>query len=561
MALNRAYGYFSGLQNLRRITQIAAVQSPISRNLFTEETPNKSRSVFAANEDVPTISFPHHTKYRIMKKNMQRRKRAGKNQSKVELAKPAKVYISSSNTGESMFNHDYVNKFKHPPISMSTWTSNKRTGEHFKIHAVQENPSRKSNNGSKFAELLECENLAKSLRRINIKEPTTVQAKVLPAVISGNNVMFAAETGSGKTYSYLLPIIKKILDARTKGAEEESHGLKAIVVVPTRELVTQVTEMAELLKVPLNFLALHNHRQMVKANFMDKGPDVVISTPAAVRKTMQMGHIDYTKVRYLVVDECDTLLDDSFSSQTKNLLSMFNVVDGVKKPLTGEMFTQLIMCSATFPEHAREDLSKLVDLGNMLTIKTGYLHRIASHVTHRFYRVSANVKCERAIEEIKKGSRNGQTIVFCNHAKSSQFMAVNCSKNGIPAVRCDGSMDNWERGRALEQFHSGQVDVLIATDLLSRGINTPRVGHVLNYEVPHQVSDYLHRSGRVGRIDSKVKNPNVTTLASKKWEVEILKELELAARKRTELQGVDANISRRHKLRHTSTDEPQLSSL
>merc|ERR1719322_161477 len=451
-----------------------------------------------------------------------------------------------------MFKKDQFSKFNPPKISTENWTSRKSHGRFLKIHPLQTNPSKKSTYKN-FSDLVQSNSLeiVESLKNINIIKPTTIQEKAIPVVASGENVLFAAETGSGKTWTYLIPIIENVLKNRESKPELEKNGPEAIILVPTRELCEQTKSMGEKVNLPVKFVSLGSNFDKVKqSDFNQAFPDVVIATPPSLISALFTGRYNFNHVRQIVIDECDTLFDESFYTAVLRCLRQFNIQNGLSRPLPVKHTCQLIMCGATIPTSSQSHLSSILDVEEMRIVKTGYLHRVSTHISHHFLRVKPSEKLNLLLKEVENKNPKDKIIIFCNQTNTCKAICKLAFQNGILISRCDGTISPKSRQSVLNSFLSGDIDVLVTTDLLSRGINTPDVSHVINYNVPNHLSDYLHRSGRVGRVDSDPKlKPKVTTFVSKRYEIEIVAKIEDAVRRRNELNEVDANIKQQHRLR------------
>uniref|UniRef100_H2YZQ0 RNA helicase n=1 Tax=Ciona savignyi TaxID=51511 RepID=H2YZQ0_CIOSA len=357
--------------------------------------------------------------------------------------------------------------------------------------------------------------------------------------------MFAAETGSGKTLAYLLPIMQRLMEIqRSKGGDIDDQiyvSPKALVLTPTKELSQQVMKMALSLKLPLQ---VSSNESISKTDF---NVDLMVSTPVSLITSLKQRKFELGDIEFVVLDECDTLLDDSFASKIQHILSRFNITAGKKSPLSTSRSAQLVLCSATFPSYASDALDEIISMDDISTVRTGYLHRVSPHVTHNFLRVKPSEKIGELVQLVCKADR-GPVMVFCNTKQSVKRTVKGLHENGIAAMSVDGGMLTKDRYSTLEQFQSGNDDIIVATDIASRGLDTKQVKHVINFEIPHSVSDYIHRCGRVGRVGQT--HPGVvTSLVSRKWEVPVVMKIEEAARRREEISGVSANIKASHERR------------
>jgi len=494
-----------------------------------------------ASGDEHVIKYPIAWRKKMDKQIKSRKKKSVS--SVLTLAKPGKMLVSADNSKHNMYTNEFPNKFVPPSLTSSTWTSHRSPGRQFTIHATKENPSFSRDEDTSFHQLNLTFEVISALRLLDVQKPTCIQSKAIPAILKGSNVMYAAETGSGKTLAYLLPILTNL----TRYNQSKYETPYALVLTPTHELCLQVEKMARSLDTGYSFRAFHSTSSYLKLRSGKvKPPDVLITTPTPLIVALNQRCLDLGGLASVVIDECDTMFDDSFAKQTNNILNRINIVDGTRQPLSGDHRTQLIMCSATFPKHANDHLKNLLSMDNLVTLRTGYLHRVPPHITQKFIRVRPSQKMDNLIKLLSSRKDRG-TIVFCNYRKSATMVASACDENNIDVVKLDKSLSSKERSEILDRFHNGDVKILIATDLASRGIDTSQACEVINYEVPNNVSDYIHRCGRVGRVGTN-NECNVTTFVSHKWEVPLVSQIEEAAKRRTEIQASE-NIKKKQKFR------------
>ncbi|CAK8678104.1 unnamed protein product [Clavelina lepadiformis] len=498
-------------------------------------------------DTAPVIRYPQALKRAILRRTKPKKMETKK--SALNLAKPGKLLVSCDNRSECMFTNEYPNKFSPPSITSSTWTSRKSPGRHFTIHSTRENnPSFKESIAS-FYEVGLSEEILKALHLAKIKNPTVIQAKAIPEILAGKNVLMAAETGCGKTYAYLLPILRVLMQLESC-ASDDILSPEALILTPTKELSKQVVTMGKSLNLGVNFHSVHSSsflKLLKKQKSMENTASIVVSTPVPMILALKRKNVDFGKLKFIVLDECDTLCDDSFSKQVQHILNQCSITKGIRIPMAETSPAQLLLCSATFPKYASEVLSDIITMENVEVIRSGYLHRVSPHVTHRFLRVRPSEKLGELVKVIESNQKK-QTLVFCNTKASVGKVYQACQENAIPATLIDGSIIAKKRSLTVEDLKNGKESLLITTDLTSRGLDTQKVEHVINFEIPNNVSDYIHRCGRVGRIGQQHAGL-VTNLVSKKWEIATVMKIEEAARRREEIEGVSANIKRRHNIR------------
>lgn len=243
------------------------------------------------------------------------------------------------------------------------------------------------------------------------------------------------------------------------------------------------------------------------------------------------------EVRHLVLDEADTLLDDSFSTEILDVMDQLHI--------SGEpdQACQLIMVSATFPKGMEQVLGDHVDLNSIHRITTHDLHRIPGHVTHRFIRLNRLDRDAALLRFVTKDLMAGRPVmVFSNRTPMSNWIYGFLNENDLPCLRLNKTLGPYQRLTQLDKFQNGDYDIVSCTDLASRGLDTKRVQHVINFDCPTFVADYLHRAGRVGRDPNQ--EGQVTTFVTFKPDVALVKNLEYHLRLNRPITNVDGNIKR-----------------
>ena len=423
--------------------------------------------------------------------------------------------------------------------------------------------------------------------------PSSIQFGVIPFILARRNVIFSSETGSGKTVAYLAPVIQlieeqKALDAARFGADyHRRRSPYGLVVLPSRELTEQVGGVARQLSAGTGVGVATMIGGVPKkgeggAGIAHTGLDLVVTTSGMIESHLNRGVYHLHRLQHVVLDEADTLLDDTFSYEVVDLLENLNVSSGVllnpiqtNQPLlfqiksseSAEMIeseddeedggggfqnlsgTQLICASATLPTTLDSTLGGLLNLAeDVERVTTKALHNLHSNVKHRFYRVGKYERESKLVELLAEDRARGRpTIVFANRTDAADWIYHTLVENDHRAVRLTAAMAEEERLHAFRAFQQGEHDVLVATDLGSRGLDTRRVRHVINYDCPHYVSDYIHRAGRVGRLGSSSDGGGqgaalVTTLVAFKPDAAMVAQLERALRLGGEIQCPNANI-------------------
>ncbi|XP_011199643.2 probable ATP-dependent RNA helicase DDX28 [Bactrocera dorsalis] len=392
------------------------------------------------------------------------------------------------------------------------------------------------------------EKLMENLRNdLNIKAFTNIQTKAIPKVYDSHHVLIAAETGCGKTLAYMLPILQQIIERKQAQAEKINRKFNtplAVIITPGRELAVQISRVAEKLCQHTDLqiktiLGGNTKRLMVNPEFADV--DVLVATVGALSKLVTTGIYRMEEVRHVVLDEADTLLDDSFSDKLGYFLRRFPFYKNHTQD-EHNVGTQLILASATMPTNTEEMLQKVIDVQTLHEVSSQNLHKLMPHVEQRFMRISKQSRPSNLLNLVKKDVAKKQpVIVFSNKSATSDFVDIFLNNNGVRSVNLNGDMLMKIRIGRFEQFQDGKYDVLSTTDIGSRGLDTTSARHVINFDFPLHVSDYIHRCGRIGRVGNLTPSV-VTNFISSRREVEVVQRIEHAARTGGLLPNVNANI-------------------
>lgn len=462
---------------------------------------------FKANVSVPRITIPHKMVDTINKKMEQKKELLSlKRKKKLQFKSP--LVISCKRTE---YNHHKGQTYSdfHPEVLASYgWKNRKSMGDHFTLMDWDKNPSIMSESKS-FHDFQINENILKSLSEIGITQPTIIQAEMFPKVLEGQNIICAAETGSGKTLAYLVPILEMICKHKMlyPNKSNEIRSPRCIIAVPSRELATQIMVLTK------SFSKLCSIKpQLVIGNteygrkiVLDKDMDVLITTPGSLRLLISKKRINLQNLLHVVLDEADTLLDDSFWGEIKYLLNQFKVHVGESSDLMENITgIQILLVSATMPRSLNEKLGSLMPLDLFTRIATKSLHHIMPHVKQKFLRIKPSEKPEYVLQVAQKNlNRKDPIIIFCKDNSTNVWLSMFFDNNKIPHLTLNGNMPHKVR---TEQFASFKQDggILVTTDVASRGLDTINAFMVINYDFPHFVSDYIHRIGRVGDRKSVV---------------------------------------------------------
>ena len=338
-----------------------------------------------------------------------------------------------------------------------------------------------------FDELDLNDNVLDALYDMRFDTCTPVQEKCIPEILKGNDVMGVAQTGTGKTAAYLLPVLSKLDDGGYP-----SDAINCVIMSPTRELAQQIDQAMQGFGYYLqgvSSVAVYGgndgNRYDQELKSLRMGADVVIATPGRLISHISLGNVDLSKVSFFILDEADRMLDMGFSEDIKTIAA--------KLPKT----CQTIMFSATMPEKI-EELAKTL-LKNPVEIKLA-VSKPAEKIQQKAYVCYETQKMD-IIKDIFKAGDLQRVIIFCGSKMKVKQVAGSLQRKHINCGEMHSDLDQAERDNMMFKFKSGQIDVLVATDIVARGIDIDDIALVINYDVPHDTEDYVHRIGRTARAD------------------------------------------------------------
>ena len=316
---------------------------------------------------------------------------------------------------------------------------------------------------------------------------TPIQAKAIPLVLAGRDIMGAAQTGTGKTAAFTIPLLQKMLKHENASMSPARHPVRALVITPTRELADQVAASVEKyakqtkLRSTVVFGGVDIKPQTAE---LRKGVEVLVATPGRLLDHIEGKSAILNQVEYVVLDEADRMLDIGFLPDLQRILSYL--------PKT----RQTLLFSATFsPEIKRLANSYLQD---PLMVEVARPNATATNVEQRFYAVTDDDK-RNVVRQLLKQRELGQAIVFVNSKLGAARLARSFERDGLKTQALHGDKSQDERLKALAAFKAGEVDLLVATDVAARGLDIVDLPAVFNFDVPFNAEDYVHRIGRTGR--------------------------------------------------------------
>ncbi|XP_074439275.1 putative ATP-dependent RNA helicase DDX28 [Larus michahellis] len=474
--------------------------------------------------------------------------------------RPGKLLLRSRRPELSQPRWQTVGRWERPQLVSAGWKHRKACGDYFQLEPSQEAapalqaPPSEAGQGASFAEMGLQPSLLAGLEGLSIGRPTAVQRLAIPALRRGRSALCAAETGSGKTLAYLLPLLDGLLSRPDGPAVEEAAAAspRGLVVLPSRELAAQVGAVAAALCRPAGLQvrgltgggAAGGLRRQLRA--APPGAAVLLGTPGALREALRRRFLALGRLRWMVLDEADALMDESFAEPLEEILAHAPLAAGAPGPTgPGEARTQVVVVGATFPAGLSQTLGKFTDVGQFVTLATQSLHRLPPHVQQKFVRLKGRDKLPELLQLLKeRPATGGAVLIFCNSASTVNWLGYILDDHKIKHLRLQGQMSAAARAGIFASFQKGDVSVLVCTDLASRGLDTSSVQLVVNYDFPDTLQDYLHRVGRVGRVGSKAPGA-VVSFVTHRWDVDLVRKIETAARKRTGLPGMDSSINNR----------------
>ncbi|MGN6390379.1 MAG: DEAD/DEAH box helicase [Burkholderiaceae bacterium] len=319
------------------------------------------------------------------------------------------------------------------------------------------------------------------------EHPTPIQAKAIPVVMQGRDVMGAAQTGTGKTAGFSLPIIQRLLAHANASASPARHPVRALILTPTRELADQVADNVKAYSrhTPLRATVVFGGVDMApQTAALRAGVEIVIATPGRLLDHVQQKTVNLSQTQILVMDEADRMLDMGFLPDLQRIINL----------LPKER--QNLMFSATFSP----EIKKLANsfLNDPVLIEVARTNATADKVTQVIYKVTEDAKRD-AVVHLIRGRDLKQVLVFSNTKIGASRLARELVQKGIKASAIHGDRTQSERMAALDQFKNGEIDVLVATDVAARGLDIAELPCVINYDLPYNAEDYVHRIGRTGR--------------------------------------------------------------
>ena len=342
-------------------------------------------------------------------------------------------------------------------------------------------PIEKTDNTMTFRDLLLNRSLLGVVKRAGYTEPTPIQARAIPQILKGRDIVGCAQTGSGKTAAFALPIIQNLCEKPAK------RRIRALVLAPTRELAAQIDE--EFGKFTWGSSLRHavifgGVGQQPQVHALKRGVDILVATPGRLLDLMNQKFIDLSRIEVFVLDEADRMLDMGFINDVKRII----------RPLPQER--QTLLFSATMPQEI-QDLSRTI-LSKPVKVEVDPQATTVDKIAQSIFFVEGSEK-RKLLKHILADSASERVLVFTRTKHRANNLAKQLSRARIPAEAIHGNKSQTARTRALANFKSGRTSILVATDIAARGLDIDAVSHVINFDLPNIPESYVHRIGRTAR--------------------------------------------------------------
>ncbi|MFW0743768.1 DEAD/DEAH box helicase [Aliarcobacter butzleri] len=335
-----------------------------------------------------------------------------------------------------------------------------------------------------FSNLGLCKEILRAIKEEGYTTPTPIQSKSIPVILSKKDVLAAAQTGTGKTAGFTLPLLQRLKDSNLK---DKKTQVRALILTPTRELAAQVAQSVETYGKYLPFksavifggVGINPQKALLK-----KGVDILIATPGRLLDLISQDSLDLSKIEFLVLDEADRMLDMGFINDIKKILAIL------------PKQRQNLLFSATFSN----EIKKLADglLKSPVLVEVSKANSASFKVEQVVHHVDKDRKKELLLHLVNKNSWQ-QVLVFTRTKHGANKLSEALVKDKITSAAIHGNKSQGARAKALDDFKNGKVRVLVATDIAARGIDIEQLPHVVNFELPNVAEDYVHRIGRTGR--------------------------------------------------------------
>lgn len=356
------------------------------------------------------------------------------------------------------------------------------------------------------------------VRALGYSVPTPIQIQAIPPIMQGRDIIGLAQTGTGKTAAFVLPILHRL-------RKNPQDGIRSLIISPTRELAEQTCDVINKLgrKTDLQSIAVYGGVNIERQNReLRNGADIVVACPGRLLDHLWKGTINLSQLEILVIDEADRMFDMGFLPDIRNILACILHQH------------QTLLFSATMPAGIRRLIREI--LHDPVTVQ---IDRVlpAKTVSHALYPVQQHLKTS-LLKEILNNTKTDSVLIFTRTKHRAERVAQQLEKAGYRVTSLQGNLSQDRRQAALAGFRKGSIKILVATDIAARGIDVLSISHVINYDMPESTDDYIHRIGRTGRVDSSGEALTFVTKADA-GKIRALEQLLDAPLERMTLQGFD----------------------
>lgn len=384
--------------------------------------------------------------------------------------------------------------------------------------------------------------IIRAVTELGYTKPTPIQMQAIPSVLSGRDLLAGAQTGTGKTASFTLPLLQKLSsDKSIKSASNEYSPIRALILTPTRELAAQVElsvrEYGKYLK--LNTMAMFGGVSINPQKRLLKGRvDILVATPGRLLDHVQQGTVNLSQIEFLVLDEADRMLDMGFIRDIRRILSLL------------PKQRQNLLFFATFSDKIKALATGLLNQPKMIEVARRNV--TADTVTQKVYKVERDRKCQLLVDLIRQNNWY-QVLVFTRTKYGADRLVKQLTQERIQALAIHGNKSQSARTHALEKFKNDSLQVLVATDIAARGLDISELPHVVNYDLPNVPEDYVHRIGRTGRAGASGKAVSLVCAD----EYHLLADIEKLIEQRLPFEVVTAFGANSHIKPEAIPDEPK----
>ena len=380
----------------------------------------------------------------------------------------------------------------------------------------------------------------KAVTAAGYTKPTPIQAQAIPVVMAGHDVMAAAQTGTGKTAGFALPIINALMPLASHSASPARHPVRALIIAPTRELADQIHDNVKtyIQFTPLRSTAVFGGVDMQpQTNALRTGVEILIATPGRLLDHVQQKSVNLSQVQLLVLDEADRMLDMGFLPDIQRIINLLSPR------------RQNLMFSATFSDEIRKLAKRFLNEPKLIEVARP--NTLAENVEQTVYHVPSEDLKRDAVGALIRERSIEQVIVFSNTKIGAGRLARHLQKEGFLAEAIHGDKSQQERLKTLDGFKAGEIKVLVATDVAARGLDIAELPAVINYDLPHSPEDYVHRIGRTGRAGASGMALSLMVDHDRK----ALAEIEKLTKRKLDVQELQLPVSARGRGERRSRDD------